>query len=88
MRTTQIDDCGPMIPELDGGICYRVQVHGDTVMCRFTREALQAANPLLDKLSAEDQFTSSRIRLMEIASKKIEAGEDRKNAVWVKAEDL
>lgn len=79
---------GPAVPAEDGGISYRTLVDGETVACKFSTEALQDVNPDLTMSSSAVQFEPSQARLLEVAERKIRAGNLVDGVVHIFTRDL
>ena len=79
---------GPAVPAQDGGISYRALVDGETVVCKFSMEALQDIDPSLTESPPIEQFEASMNRLLSIAEKKIREEKVENDIVQIFTADL
>jgi len=79
---------GPAVPAEDGGISFRALVDDQTVACKFSMEALQDVNPEYSMASPSEQFESSKPILLQIAEKKVRAGDVSNGVVHIFTRDL
>jgi Protein of unknown function (DUF1488) len=84
----RVEFIGPAQPAQDGGLTCFAMVDGERVKCHFTWDALVDCGQLTQPATAEDLFDAGRSRLLEIATRKIGAGEIDDGMVWVAREDM
>ncbi len=84
----KVEFIGPAQPAQDGGLTCFAIVNGERVKCHFTWEALVECGNLRQPATAEDLFDAGQMRLLDIATRKISAGEIDDGMVWVAREDV